>query len=177
MGQMLFPAIGVAYYIMNDWDILKSHLISCEYLQIDPSEPHTAEFIEKRSEHVLSRWGPDDDPVQTDMLRKALNEYTVTVREGLRIPIIKKIADISKTQEHITEPYAFSGKAAWGPADPPEKKRKETVSEMLSKRTSNLISKKKLSISPDTVNHEYIKREPRQDNFNDYLKRMPKWPN
>jgi len=174
---LIFPAIGAAYYIMNDWDTLKSHLVSCEYLQIDPTEPHTAEFIEERSEHVLSQWGPDDDQTHREMLQRSLKEYITTLREGLQIPIIKKISNISKAQEQITEPYAFSRKAAWGIDEPPEKKRKRTVSEVLSKRTSKLIAEKKLSISPDTVNREYIKKEPRQDNFDDYLRRMPKWPN
>ena len=175
---LIFPAIGAAYYIMNNWDVLKSHLISCEYLQIDPAEPHTEEFIEERTEQVLSQWGPGDDQEHLRTLKKTLDSYIATLKEGLNnIPIIKKIGDISKTQEHITGPYAFSCKATWGTVKPPEKKRKDTVSEILSKRTSKLISEGKLRISPDTVNHEYIKREPRQENFGDYIKRMPKWPN
>ena len=175
--QMIFPIMGVAYLIINDWKTIKYHLISCEYLQIDPSVPHGAEFIEERMGHVLSHWGEGDDPHSVKMLKETLTNYVKAVKHGLELPFITKFLNLAKTQGTITEPYSQSGKAMWGATEPPEPKIRTTVSEALAKRTSELIKDGKIDISSSTVNETYVKTEPRNDNYDDYINKKPKWPN
>jgi len=172
---MVFPVLGVAYFIINDWNVLKNHLISCEYMQIDPSVPY--ECLEERAELVLSEWKGDDDRSSAKILYDTLNEYLETIRTGNEMPLLVKIADITKAQSEMTGPYAFSGKAAWASAPQPPPRKKDTMSEFLSKRVARLVREGKMEILPGTVSETYVKRELRHDNFDSYMKKMPRWPN
>ncbi|MCL2786827.1 MAG: hypothetical protein FWD81_06395 [Methanomassiliicoccaceae archaeon] len=174
---MVFPAIGAAYFIINDWEMFKNHLIGCEYMQIDPSRPYSAEFIEDRASHVLSQWNGSDDQDSVESLRRTLDVYVRMVRDGPEVPIVKKMMEIADEQKQMTEPFAFNRKASWGPMAPPEPRRKDTISETLAKKASKLIKDGKMSLQPGTVSETYVKKELRHDNFDNYLKKMPRWPN
>jgi len=68
-------------------DEFRRYVVACEYLQIDPSKVYDLDLIKERVEHVLSQWGPSDDPKTLKKLRKSLDwlvkRYEYLTRGGI----------------------------------------------------------------------------------------------
>jgi hypothetical protein len=162
----------MAVLLNNDWKAFKNHLIACEYMQIDPSVAHDTGFIEERAEHMFSQWA--DDQRSLNMLRTVLGKYIKMLKIPTETSPGTKLTDPIRWGKPGTGPHAFQTKRFWGNSRPAFI---ESISEIFAKRTSRLINEGKVKVFPHTVNEKYEKKELRQDNFDHYVNRMPKWPN
>ena len=172
--HVIYSLLALAYVIANDRDTFKNHLIACEYLQIDPAKAHDIGSIEKRTEHVLSQWNGDGGPGSP--IRTTLEKYLSLMTHGPDEPLVSKVLDTLKERKPGTGPHAFQIGSLWGDAKPPEMTIR-TPSEVFAERCAKLVKEGKLEILPGTVNDEYVKKELRHHNYDNYVNKMPKWPN
>ncbi|MCL2143126.1 MAG: hypothetical protein FWH44_02565 [Methanomassiliicoccaceae archaeon] len=168
----IFIAIAIAAKIARD--NLKNYLIACEYIQIDPSEAHDITFIERRVRHVLSKWGRGDDPNDVRTLRTVTDRYLSNMRHGHPDgPPPPGFTEHIKYFEPGKGPHAFQTAQFWG-REPPENKIGNALAlpapEKFAQNCRKLIEEGKLKILAGTVSEEYVKKELRQDNYDNYVK-------
>jgi len=173
---MPYQIIVLAYIAKMDWERVKNYLIACEYLQMDPSKVYDVDTIRQRMENVLSQWGHGDDPDDVREIRTILEKHLKMMGAGPDVPDRPGINDAVRLYQPGTGPHAFQVKTFWGASKPPGSYT-ATVPELFAKRCSNLIREGKLEILPGTVNEVYVKKGLRQDNFDNYVSKKPKWPN
>ena len=53
----------------------KRYIVACEYLQVDPSKIYEKEFIDQRTDYILSQWSEEDDAKQLKKLEKSLKWF------------------------------------------------------------------------------------------------------
>jgi hypothetical protein len=172
---MALYAVILAYELGLYQELNRTYLIGCEYLQIDPSKAYDIAFVEKRVEHVLSQWGSSDDQNDLKKLREILDKFLRIMRTGQNGQVPVSLNYLTLGFRPGTGAHAFQTNAFWGGSAPPAPAA-ATAQEMFAKRIAKLIKENKLTIQPGTVNEEYVKKELRQDNYDDYQSRMPKWP-
>ncbi|MDR0778765.1 MAG: hypothetical protein LBE48_04955 [Methanomassiliicoccaceae archaeon] len=136
-----------------DQKYLRDHIVSCEYLQIDPSVPHSKEFIISRIRYVISQW--DGGEAHTEEIQRTLERYLKAMTAGPHTATPNGARNI------------FSGTSF----------RPPTPSEGCAMRCSKLIGEDRLKVLPGTVNETYVKKIPSQENFNYYTSKLPRWQN
>ena len=170
--MVLFILLPVIAKIEQDFN--RNYLIGSEYLQLDPTKAYDIEFIEKRAEYVLSQWGAGDDPKDIKELRCAVDNYLKIVRATPDVSSLNFLDGHVRTNQPGTGTHAFQVRAFWGNSEPPAANT-APMPEVLAKKFSKLAENGKLRILPGTVSNEYVKKELRHDNYDNFIGKPQEW--
>ena len=170
--MVLFVLLPVIAKVEQDFN--KNYLIGSEYLQLDPTKAHTTEFIEERAEYVLSQWGAGDDPKEVEKLRGAVDSYLKIVRATPDVSSLNFLDGHVRTNQPGTGTHAFQVRTFWGNSKPPAANT-APMPEVLAKKFQRFAENGKLKILPGTVSDDYVKKELRHDNFDNFIGKPQKW--
>jgi len=170
--MVIFVLLPVIAKVEQDFN--KNYLIGCEYLQLDPTKAYDTDFIEERAGYVLSQWGAGDDPKDVEALRGAVDSYLKIVRATPDVNSLNFLDGHVRANQPGTGTHAFQVKKFWGHSEPPAANT-APMPEVLAKKFSKLAENGRLKILPGTVNEEYVKKELRHDNYDNFMGRPQKW--
>lgn len=167
---------GGAYLILRtDWNVFKNYLTACEFLQIDPSEVRSIEYLRSRVQHVLSQWN-DSDGASLTLIRSTLDEFLRNMdMERPDANTYHKIMNTVFSGKEGTGPHAFKVQNMFKDQRSKPLVRPPNVS--YAERAAVFVREGKIKIYPDTVSETYVKRELRHSILDNYMNSMPKWPN
>jgi len=170
--MVIFVLLPVIAKIEQDFN--RNYLIGSEYLQLDPTKAYDIGFIEKRAGYVLSQWGADDDPKDVEKLRTAAENYLKIVKATPDVSSLNFLDGHVRTNQPGTGTHAFQVRTFWGGSEPPAANT-APMPEVLAKKFSKMAENGKLKILPGTVNDEYVKKELRHDNYDNFIGKPQKW--
>jgi len=170
----MWLALPIIVKMTEDW--FRNYLISCEYMQIDPSKVHDLESIRQRTEYVISQWTDCRETLETleatfDTLMRNVDPEHPNANLELRL---RRNIENNKERD---KGHVFRMDGLYGNFKPRPVLPMMPMHEGLAMKCALYIKQGKMTLQPGTVNETYEKKELRQDNYDNYAGKKVKWPN